>query len=105
MPAPPRQQKRRSALSSVGLRTRGSLLGPTKSAFPKRILVLTEGAMSRVVAVVGATGAVGREMLRTLERRAFPTKRVVALASKRSPGQKLPFRGGELTVEELTPAS
>lgn len=58
-----------------------------------------------VVAVVGATGAVGREMLRTLERRGFPTKRVVALASKRSKGTTLPFRGASLTVEELTPRS
>ena len=61
--------------------------------------------MSTVVAVVGATGAVGREMLRVLEQRRFPTKRVVALASKRSAGQKLPFAGGELTVAELTPQS
>src|SRR5688572_25531896 len=53
------------------------------------------------VAVVGATGAVGREMLRTLERRSFPAKRVVALASERSAGKKLPFAGGELTVEKL----
>jgi len=61
--------------------------------------------MSFVVAVVGATGAVGREMLRTLEQRRFPVKRLVALASKRSAGQKLPFAGGEVVVEELTPAS
>src|SRR5271167_2777296 len=61
--------------------------------------------MSFTVAVVGATGAVGREMLRVLEQRTFPAKKVLALASKRSAGQKLPFAGGELTVEELTPAS
>lgn len=58
-----------------------------------------------VVAVVGATGVVGREMLRTLERREFATARVVALASARSAGKKLPFRGGELTVEALGPES
>jgi aspartate-semialdehyde dehydrogenase len=61
--------------------------------------------MSFVVAVVGATGAVGREMLRVLEQRRFPVKRVVALASKRSAGQKLAFAGSEVTVEELTPKS
>lgn len=61
--------------------------------------------MSMVVAVVGATGAVGREMLRTLERRDFHADRVVALASGKSAGMKLPFRGAELTVEELTPKS
>jgi aspartate-semialdehyde dehydrogenase len=62
-------------------------------------------AMMRAVAVVGATGAVGREMLRVLEQRSFPTSRVVALASPRSAGSKLPFRGGELTVEALGPSS
>ncbi|MFO0567329.1 MAG: aspartate-semialdehyde dehydrogenase [Polyangiaceae bacterium] len=61
--------------------------------------------MSLVVAVVGATGAVGREMLRTLERREFPADRVVALASARSAGKKLSFRGEELVVEALGPKS
>jgi aspartate-semialdehyde dehydrogenase len=61
--------------------------------------------MSHVVAIVGATGAVGREMLRILEQRRFPVKRLVALASKRSAGQKLSFAGAESTVEELTPGS
>jgi aspartate-semialdehyde dehydrogenase len=60
---------------------------------------------SFVVAVAGATGAVGREMLRTLEERKFPVSRLVALASKRSAGQKLPWKGGEVTVEELGPGS
>jgi aspartate-semialdehyde dehydrogenase len=58
-----------------------------------------------VVAVVGATGVVGREMLRTLERRDFASDRVVALASQRSAGRKLPFRGEELVVEALGPRS
>ncbi|HEY8090214.1 MAG TPA: aspartate-semialdehyde dehydrogenase [Polyangiaceae bacterium] len=61
--------------------------------------------MSYVVAVAGATGAVGREMLRILEQRRFPVKRLVALASKRSAGTKLPFAGGEVTVEEMGPKS
>jgi aspartate-semialdehyde dehydrogenase len=42
-------------------------------------------------------------MLRTLEQRRFPASRVLALASPRSVGQKLPFRGGEITVEAATP--
>ena len=46
---------------------------------------------SLVVAVVGATGAVGREMLNTLAGRNFPASRVVALASARSAGRKVPF--------------
>lgn len=47
-----------------------------------------------VVAVVGATGAVGREMLKTLEQRDFPAHEVIALASARSAGMKVPYRGG-----------
>ncbi len=54
-----------------------------------------------VVAVVGATGAVGREMLETLEKREFPAAEIIALASSRSVGIKLPFADGELTVREL----
>ena len=61
--------------------------------------------MTKVVAVVGATGVVGREMLRTLEARRFPAGRVLALASARSVGKKLPFRGGELEVMLAEPAS
>lgn len=56
---------------------------------------------SLTVAVVGATGAVGREMLNILETREFPADKVVALASSRSAGTAVPFRGGELTVREL----
>ncbi len=54
--------------------------------------------MSCVIAVVGATGVVGREMLRTLEQRRFDARKVLALASPRSAGQRVPFRGGELEV-------
>ncbi len=59
--------------------------------------------MAKVVAVVGATGVVGREMLRTLEQRRFPASRVIALASPRSAGQKLPFAGGEIEVMVASP--
>jgi aspartate-semialdehyde dehydrogenase len=58
-----------------------------------------------VVAVVGATGAVGREMIRVLEQRRFPVARLVPLASTRSAGQKLAFRSSEVVVEALTPHS
>lgn len=58
-----------------------------------------------VVAVAGATGAVGVEMLKVLEQRSFPASRVVALASSRSAGKRLPFAGGELIVEEMTESS
>jgi aspartate-semialdehyde dehydrogenase len=58
-----------------------------------------------VVAVAGATGAVGVEMLKVLAQRGFPASRVVALASARSAGKRVPFAGGELVVEEMTEAS
>lgn len=58
-----------------------------------------------VVAIAGATGVVGREMLQVLEKRRFPASRVVALASSRSVGRRLPFAGDELVVEELVEGS
>src|SRR5580698_11243099 len=58
--------------------------------------------MSYRVAVVGATGAVGREMLKTLHERNFPIKEIAALASARSAGAKVSFGGKEiLTVQSL----
>lgn len=53
------------------------------------------------VAVVGATGAVGRVMLDILAQRAFPASEVVAIASARSAGRELPFDGSTLTVRAL----
>jgi len=58
-----------------------------------------------VVAVAGATGAVGVEMLRVLEQRGFPASEVRALASSRSAGRRVPFAGGQLVVEEMTETS
>ena len=54
------------------------------------------------VAIVGATGAVGIEMLKTLENRNFPVSELSLLASKRSIGKKLTFKGEEIAVQELT---
>ena len=54
------------------------------------------------VAIAGATGAVGIEMMKTLEKRNFPVGKLTPLASKRSAGKSRPFKGEELTVEELT---
>ncbi len=53
------------------------------------------------VAVVGATGAVGTEMLRVLQERRFPVKRIRLLASARSEGRRLSFNGSTHKVEEL----
>jgi aspartate-semialdehyde dehydrogenase len=54
------------------------------------------------VAVVGATGAVGIEMIKTLEKRNFPVGKLTLLASARSVGKKLKFRGQDIAVTELT---
>ncbi len=53
------------------------------------------------IAVVGATGAVGQEILRTLERRNFPVSQLKPLASARSAGKTVEFQGKQLPVEEL----
>lgn len=53
------------------------------------------------VAVVGATGAVGETMLAILEERNFPVGEVYALASSKSVGKRIPFKGGSLKVEDL----
>ena len=57
------------------------------------------------VAVLGATGAVGREMIKILEERNFPISELIPLASARSAGSTLPFRGENVTVREVTPDS
>ena len=53
------------------------------------------------IAVVGATGAVGAELLRVLQRRNFPVSNLRALASARSAGKKVQFRNQPVAVEEL----
>ncbi|MDD2479005.1 MAG: aspartate-semialdehyde dehydrogenase [Victivallaceae bacterium] len=53
------------------------------------------------IAIAGATGAVGIEMIQTLERRNFPIKNLKLLASARSAGKKLTYKGTEITIEEL----
>jgi aspartate-semialdehyde dehydrogenase len=69
-------------------------------------MVPHEPIPSRVsVAVVGATGAVGVELLRCLERRRFPLSRLRLFASARSAGKMLEFDGETLPVEELTETS
>ena len=63
------------------------------------------GKRSFNVAVVGATGAVGNEMINVLEQRDFPVKEIKLLASHRSAGAKLAFHGDEVSVEVLTEES
>lgn len=56
------------------------------------------------VCVVGATGAVGQEILRVLEERNFPVSNLRPCATQRSAGKEISFRGEKYTVEETTPA-
>ncbi|RYF06253.1 MAG: aspartate-semialdehyde dehydrogenase, partial [Deltaproteobacteria bacterium] len=55
------------------------------------------------IAVVGATGLVGQEMLNVLDERAIPISTLIPLASARSAGETVTFQGQTLTVEEATP--
>ena len=57
--------------------------------------------MGHTIAVVGATGAVGKEILEVLEQREFPIREIHAVASSRSAGTTVPFAGDELTVQDL----
>ena len=57
----------------------------------------------KVVAILGATGVVGTQMLECLEERDFPVERLVPLASARSVGKKIVFRGEEVPVELACP--
>jgi len=52
------------------------------------------------VAILGATGAVGQEMMKILEERNFPVGKLILLASARSAGRKLLFKGEEVTIQE-----
>jgi len=54
------------------------------------------------IAIVGATGAVGQEMIRMLELRNFPVNNIFYLASARSAGRKLKFRDNEIEVKDLS---
>jgi len=58
-----------------------------------------------VVAVVGATGAVGQEMLRVLEQRDFPVRELRAFASPQSAGRSVTFRGAPVTLRSVEPGS
>ena len=57
------------------------------------------------IAVVGATGAVGQTMIKILEERNFPINRLLPLASSRSNGNTVRFRGEDIKVEEAKPSS
>src|SRR5580692_5519403 len=62
----------------------------------------TEVTNHPVVAIAGVTGAVGAEFIATMDKRRFPVRKLKTLASARSAGRTLGFRGETITVEELT---
>jgi aspartate-semialdehyde dehydrogenase len=66
---------------------------------------VVNGKKSYHVAIVGATGAVGDELLRVLERRAFPVERLLPLCSARSAGRSVSFRGEEIIAQQLSSKS
>ena len=57
------------------------------------------------VAILGATGAVGQEMIKILQERNFPVGKLIALASKRSAGKTLTFKGEEIVIQEACEAA
>ena len=57
------------------------------------------------VAVLGATGAVGQEMIKILQERNFPVGKLIPLASARRAGKTLTFRGEEVTIQEACDAA
>src|SRR5690554_3932662 len=59
----------------------------------------------KVVAIAGATGVVGQQMLKVLEDRDYPIKSLKLLASARSKGKTIQFKGEDVVVEELTETS
>jgi aspartate-semialdehyde dehydrogenase len=64
---------------------------------------LGERSVFESIAIVGATGAVGKIIRRLLEERDFPYQKITFLASARSAGTTIDFRGEKHTVEELKP--
>ncbi len=78
---------------------RGSIQGDKTNPDPQ------DDPMSKHVAIMGATGAVGTEFLTLLAERDFPLSSLKLLASSRSAGKKLRFAGEEIVVEELTEKS
>jgi aspartate-semialdehyde dehydrogenase len=75
------------------------------SSIPEGQSVTARKTSNPTVAIVGATGAVGVELIECLERRKFPLKELKLFASARSAGKTLPFQGLQLPVQELTEAS
>src|ERR1700681_4835253 len=79
------------------------MIAPLECRAPSMYFPSTMNAPN--IAIVGVTGAVGTEILRVLERRNFPVASLKLLASARSAGKTLEFKGKTYKVEELKAAS
>jgi aspartate-semialdehyde dehydrogenase len=109
----------RPAIFSFGRRAAADYIEPSRcrrclglgiasarwAAFLVLLVDFGELSVFETIAVVGATGNVGRIILELLEQRKFPARRVKLLASKRSAGKVVRFAGEDVAVEELTPES
>lgn len=98
-----RELERRDWIKSFSQKNEVALPSPQSTV---EINQVNENPMKQVnLAVLGATGAVGEEVLRTLERRHFPVKELRLLASARSAGKSMKFRGVDHPVQTVTPES
>jgi len=79
------------------------LPGVDKPSMETQVITAVTAIKAYNVAIVGATGLVGQELLRCLQQRAFPLGRVRLLASARSAGMRIPFNQDEVVVEETSP--
>ena len=94
----------RSAVDSAAPRTPRGALGRLRADFRLTESRPMSGSdAGRVVAIAGATGAVGEVLLRVLEEREFPVSELRPLASERSAGKTVGFRNEKLVVEEARP--
>src|SRR2546421_11827331 len=99
-----RPSSRRSAKSGTGRGPKSGFLAADFSSSETAVgCAVPSAKKSYHVAIVGATGAVGDELLRVLERRAFPVERLVPLCSERSAGNNVSFRGEQITAQRLSP--
>jgi len=100
-----RFQRLSSAFEREQLPANGDVDLGLSSLHERRAAVQSPAMKKYHVAIVGATGAVGAELLRVLERRGFPVASMRPIGSKRSAGKSVQFNGQSLVVEELSEGS
>src|ERR1043166_4359309 len=102
-PGRPRPSFFRPAKSGIGRGLKSRFLAADFSSSETAVgCAVPSAKKSYHVAIVGATGTVGEELLRVLERRAFPVKELLPLCSERSAGTAVSFRGEQITAQRLS---